>query len=214
MGNGLLARHTPRLAPVIALAFAVGCNKDRSVTADPASSASAESKLAAPAIVEPETDFQKIQKLGSFSQALVFAKPKMEDTYAKIDAGTALFALWSIKKLRWSDISVSKNETTVASVLKDSEAARGKRMCFSGTIIEIAVEKTEEGKVFNGLIVDPQMDLYRFNAVGSTGDLVAKSNARFCGIVTSKFDYPNSAGGTGHAIKIVGMFDLPENKQL
>lgn len=28
-----------------------------------------------------------------------------------------------------------------------------------------------------------------------------------------KYHYPNSAGGVGHGIRLVGMFDLPENRR-
>jgi hypothetical protein len=31
-------------------------------------------------------------------------------------------------------------------------------------------------------------------------------------VVTGKYSYANSGGGTGHAVTLVGVFDLPENK--
>lgn len=52
----------------------------------------------------------------------------------------------------------------------------------------------------------------RFAAVASTGELVAQSSANFCGVTTGKYSYSNSGGGTTHAVFLVGMFDLPENK--
>jgi hypothetical protein len=30
--------------------------------------------------------------------------------------------------------------------------------------------------------------------------------------VTGRYDYHDSGGGTGHAVQVVGMFDLPENR--
>ncbi len=55
-------------------------------------------------------------------------------------------------------------------------------------------------------------NIYRFLAAGSSGTLVPQSYGRFCGVVTGTYDYSNSGGGTGHAVEMVGMFDLPENK--
>ena len=153
-----------------------------------------------------------MKKASTLEAALAIATPRMSDTFNKVDEGTALLSVWSIKGLKWSDVSVAKNETSFASVMKDPDEARGKRMCVSGSLIEIAVEKTDAGKVFDGLLHDYSSNLYKFSAVGSTGELVARSQARLCGIITGKYDYSNSGGGTGHAVKLVGMFDLPANK--
>ncbi len=81
-----------------------------------------------------------------------------------------------------------------------------------GKIIQIAVEKEDIGKFHVGLIISDAGNLYRFLGVRSSGTLVGDSRAKFCGVVTGKYDYSNSAGGTGHAVKLVGMFDLPENR--
>ena len=53
--------------------------------------------------------------------------------------------------------------------------------------------------------------IYFVNA-GSSGELVQNSIARTCGVVTGRFDYSNSGGGVGHAISVVGLFDLPQNR--
>ena len=37
--------------------------------------------------------------------------------------------------------------------------------------------------------------------------------ARFCGIATGRDTYANTGGGTTHAVRVVGMFDLPENRK-
>lgn len=167
----------------------------------------------APPAPTPETDFEKINKLKTVDQAVAFAKPKMDDPPNKMGAGHALFALWAAKWMSWPDAVVMKNETTFASVMKDPDEARGKRLCIQGTIIEIAVVKTDNGKLFDGLMHDYSGSIYKFSAAGSTGDLVEASAARFCGIITGRYDYSNSGGGSSHAVKLVGMFDLPANKK-
>lgn len=50
-------------------------------------------------------------------------------------------------------------------------------------------------------------------SAGSTATLVQQSRARLCGVVIGTYDYSNSAGGKGHAVSLVGMFDLAENRE-
>lgn len=199
-----MRKTTLLLASIVCLA---GCDRRAVAIAEDAAVAPPAPKAA------PESDWSKLSKMNSYPSAITFTTPMMTDTFdGKVDQGTAFLALWSIKHLAWTNVAVAKNETTFAEARKDSDAARGKRVCVNGTVIEISVEKTEDGKVFNGTLLTSAADLYRFYVVRSTGTLVAQSSGRLCGFVTGKFDYPNSAGGTGHAIKVVGMFDLPENR--
>jgi len=120
--------------------------------------------------------------------------------------------MWAIERLRWSELQALP-ETTVAKAKKDSDAERGKRLCMSGTIVEIATEKVDTKKIYNGRLFDVAMSVITFHAVGSSGELVEHSTARFCGVFTGVNAYPNSGGGTTHAVRAVGMFDLPENRK-
>ena len=43
--------------------------------------------------------------------------------------------------MRWSDVAVEKDETTYALVQKDTNVERGKRLCASGSIIEIEADR-------------------------------------------------------------------------
>lgn len=148
------------------------------------------------------------------AEAFASLRENMADSRDGDDPATALFALYAARRMRWSDVLVSTDETTFARVRKDSEAERGKRMCIGGSIVEIAVDKiTTGGRMSHGLLLSNGGNLYHFLAAGSSGDLVEQSYGRFCGMVTGSFDYPNSGGGTGHAVSLVGMFDLPENKK-
>ena len=136
----------------------------------------------------------------------------MNDLPDKHSAGTMLLTAWAARRMRWSDVAVEKDETTYALVQKDTNEERGKRLCASGSIIEIeAVEAADNRKMHRGLLMTSASKVLSFIAVASTGSLADESEARICGVVTGKFDYTKSAGGTGHAIDMVGMFDLPEN---
>lgn len=148
----------------------------------------------------------------SLDGALKVTQPLMGEKFNEDSTGTMLLAVWAMKKLTWDAVSVKKDETSFKLVMKDSEEEKGKRLCVRGTIIQIAVDRSELGKVYKGLLVDRRMQIYRFFAAGSTGSLVGMSKARFCGVVTGRYDYSNSAGGTGHAISLVGMFDLKGNR--
>jgi hypothetical protein len=97
--------------------------------------------------------------------------------------------------------------------MKDPDSQRGQKLCANGEVIEIALDRSVPGqKVFLGGMYDDGGRIYRFIAVQSTGEIMAHSRARFCGVVTGQQHYENSMGGVAHAVHLVGMFDLPENK--
>lgn len=175
----------------------------------------ATSEYRAPAAPAPRvlTPIEQLAAKTTLAEAIAFTRPHMADSVDEIDQGTAMLAVWSTTRMKWSDVSAIQPETSVPRAMKDSDLERGKRICASGSIIEIAAEKASESRLYNGAIgIDA--GLIRFVAVGDTGALVAHSSARFCGIVTGRFDYHNSIGGMAHAVRVVGMFDLPENRKV
>ena len=145
--------------------------------------------------------------------AIATTRPFMADTRdGDFDKGSAALAIWSTDRLKWSELQEIPSGK-YALVMKDSDSQRGSRICTGGRIIEITVDNTVPGsKVFLGGMYDDAGHIYRFIAVRSTGEIVANSRAKFCGIVTGQQHYRNSAGGVAHAVHLVGMFDLPENK--
>jgi hypothetical protein len=149
----------------------------------------------------------------TLAEAIARTRPTMSDTVDTLSPGADAFAAWAFTNLKWKDAAPAQDEITVALVQKDSDAARGKRLCAPGSIVEIAVatEEAAIGKLYRGEITTQADNLIRFLSVGSTGTLVKDNPARFCGIVIGKYDYHNSIGGMAHAIQMVGMFDLPEN---
>lgn len=169
-----------------------------------------------PSAPEPPAEPSPIEVLMSkttLAEAIEEVRDTMTDTVNETSPGAAMLALWAHKHLRWADVAVAKNETSPALIRKDSDAARGKRMCVRGRIIQIAKEKLEDGAVFHGLLLSGYSEITSFIAAGSTGELVEHSRARLCGVAIGTYDYSNSGGGTGHAISLVGMFDLPENRE-
>jgi hypothetical protein len=149
----------------------------------------------------------------AWPDAFASVRSSMSDSNDDDSRGTALFALWAARRMRWNDVSVDADETTFGLVQRDSQEQIGKRMCSSGQIVEIHADSiTTGGKLAHGLLMSDAGHLYRFMAAGSCGDVVTGSYARHCGVVTGNYDYSNSGGGTGHAVAVVGMFDLPQNK--
>lgn len=197
------------------LLAASGCQRPGSTTAAPPSSPATGGGADAPEPAPPpETSIEdRIREKESLAEALAVAAPLMSDTTDELSDGGILLSKWAMTRLEWSDVAVSRNETSHALVQKDSDEARGKRMCVRGMIIQIAVQKTPFGKAYVGLMFSSSQDIFHFIAVGSTGELVSQSRARLCGVVTGKYQYSNSGGGTGHAVAVVGMFDLPENRR-
>lgn len=129
-----------------------------------------------------------------------------------VSVGAARLAVWGAENMRWAELQEIPT-TKYGMVMKDPDAQRGQKLCTSGQVIEIELDRSVPGKkIFVGGMYDDGARIYRFVALQSTGEIMAHSRARFCGVVTGQQHYPNSAGGIAHAVHLVGMFDLPENK--
>jgi hypothetical protein len=172
---------------------------------------------AAAAAAEPEpprepTLSERVHGTDSLSGAILILAPHMGDvTDGTIHPTAALLAIWQSKHLRWNDLELMP-DVRRADVMKDPDSHRGRKLCASGSIIEIHADNTVNPPVFFGGLMTSSYDMVRFVAVRSTGDLVQGSVGRFCGIVTGLESYANTGGGTTHAVFSVGMFDLPENR--
>ena len=133
----------------------------------------------------------------------------MSDTTDELSPGMAGFATWASAHMKWSSLMAAES-TAYGKFMKDSNAERGKRVCLSGEIVQIA----RAGDVFDGIVYSFwQSQTVRFLAVGDTGELVQGSKARFCGIAIGAYSYKNSGGGVTHGIQAVGMFDLNANRK-
>ena len=201
-----------KIIAVTALFSIVACSK----TDEPAASTEpARAEAAAPEPApepEPPSLAEQIETRTTAADAGAFATSYMEDKYDEVSLGAVLLARWAAGHLRWSDVHVERDETSPARIKKDADSERGKRMCYSGRIIQIA--KNDLGgdrSVYAGLLMARGYNIIHFLAAGSTGDLVERSRARFCGFVTGRYSYSNSGGGSSHAVQMVGMFKLPEN---
>lgn len=204
---------------VLALLAVTACKSDPAVVQHdvaPSSSASTAVVVAsatATATTSATDPVPAILQAPDLAAAIKVTKPLMIDTRDDSSRGAIQLSLWAMKHLVWSDVGIPKNETKLALVHKDPDEERGKRLCVGGSLIQIEVEKTALGKLNIGLLRNDADDLVHFLAAGSSGTLVKGSPARLCGVVTGLYDYGNSGGGTGHAVEIVGMFDLPANKK-
>jgi hypothetical protein len=165
----------------------------------------------APEPVRQPTLLEQLNQHQHFDGSLKVAIRHFGDSRNEADVGAMTFAVWSTKHMVWASIQ-KQPETKHALVLKDPVSERGKKMCSSGTMIEIRVDRSTGNPIYDGGIMSNGGKVTRFMAVGSSGELVENSPARICGIVTGTYSYGNSAGGTTHAVNVVGMFDLPENK--
>lgn len=155
----------------------------------------------------------KVKPWANLRQAIASTRLDMSDIQGGgLSAGAAKLALWGAENMRWSELQEIQT-TKYGLVMKDSDSQRGQKLCFNGNVIEIIVDKSVPGsKVFLGGAFDDSGRIYRFVALKSTGEIIEQSRVKFCGIVTGQQHYPNSAGGVAHAVHLVGLFDLPENK--
>lgn len=136
----------------------------------------------------PVTIDQRVAAAADLKEALVLAQP----------LSTTLLARYAVAKLRFAELDVAP-ETTLGHIEKDFRSELGKRMCIIGEVRRIERADMDGRKVFVGDLRTVEGDRIGYLAVGSTGDLVKRSTARFCGVVTDK-------------LQLVGMFDLPENR--
>lgn len=149
----------------------------------------------------------------TLAAAFAYVRPRLGQVQVSAhSAGCDALVTWASARMRWADVAVDEDETNYGMVQKDIEAARGKRLCISGTVVEIHVDKSTPKPVYDGIIQSAAGNLFAFAAVGSSGAVVASSLARLCTVVVDLFDYTNSMGGMGHAVDVIGMFDLPENR--
>ncbi|MRD73313.1 hypothetical protein HCX48_00385 [Rhodocyclus tenuis] len=152
-------------------------------------------------------------EFANLRQAIAGTRLDMADVQGgDISKGAAVLALWGDEHMKWSELQEIPSGK-YGLVMKDPDSQRGQKICTTGRVIEIALDTTVPGKkIFLGGMFDDAGRIYRFIAVQSTGEIMANSGARFCGVITGQQHYPNSAGGVAHAVHLVGMFDLPENK--
>jgi hypothetical protein len=97
------------------------------------------------------TPIEYIMTAHTLKGAMKVARPRMSDeSDGKDSDGAVLLALWAAGNMHWSDVSVATDETSFALIRKDPDAERGKRLCTSGTVLEIHVEKfSAAAKYFN-----------------------------------------------------------------
>lgn len=159
---------------------------------------------AAAAKTEPEAD--------TLATAIARIRPIMSDTSGGVvsDGARGLAATMLEQMPPWAEL-MAVPSTDPKRLMKEPNAERGKRICVSGSIIEIEVGHEDGASFADGGMVTDGGDTVRFAAVGSTGDFVKDSYARFCGIATGKFSYVTVTNETRHAVFVVGMFDLPKN---
>lgn len=147
------------------------------------------------------------------SEVLPIITREFGDSTNQIDPAAQVFAIWSVDKLYWDELNLIP-ETKRALVMKDPTSERGKRLCVSGTVTQISVERSTGEMLTIGILMTSSVDFVRFIAVRSSGEIVENTAARICGIVIGTNSYSNTGGGVTHAAMLVGMFDLPENRAI
>lgn len=149
----------------------------------------------------------------TLQDALDLSIVQMADTTNDDSPGTLYLTRWAADRMKLASVAVAKNETSFKLVMKDSDSELGKRLCVRGRLISISKVKRgpEQPTIFAGLLDMGAFDIVSFFAVQSTGELVEGNRARLCGVATGRYSYSNAGGGSTHAIKVVGVFDIKEN---
>lgn len=195
---------------LIALVLMFATRRQRSVAA------AAETVTVAPTVPpEPPKEPTLAERLASaatLAEALALIQPRMGDSENELHPASVLLAVWAASHEEAFDYS-ELEKTTWGRIMKDPDEERGRKYCTSGRVTEINADKSVGIKFYTGGLMTPGGNIVRFIAVGPTGDLVEGSSASLCGIVTGKYSYSNTGGGTTHSIMVVGDFYIPTAKR-
>jgi hypothetical protein len=134
--------------------------------------------------------------------AIAIALPKLTDTRDAPSEGAKLLLRWAAARMKWADVAVAKNETSLELVEKDPGTQIGKRLCVAGRLAKIEKQTVDGIELHVARIALANGDAIEMYAVGKTGTLVKRKQAKFCGVVTGRYD-----GGGPPATFAVGMFD-------
>lgn len=192
------------LLPIVLLLLALLACK----ASDPNPTSTARAEPAASLAPVEDTPIEAIGKLHTLPEAVAFAVPYCSDTVNDVSPGELLLAVWMKDHLTGKDLDTLP-PTTIPAVKKDSEVARGKRLCATGKVVQIARSRAEQwgaSKVWQGLVMTTAQDVLRFTAVGETGEIVEGTTATLCGVVVGNYTYSNAGGGTTHAVAVAGHF--------
>jgi hypothetical protein len=201
---------------IFLLSFVIGCNAPVDVSKNQITSAAPSAK-SVPEKTESEKEKDALKnQLDRASKAANYAQAFKEcdglfsnETFNAPNVGGICFKLWATKNLVVNDAAVAKNETTYGLIMKNPALQISKKMCLVGNIIQIEEENMLQNTVSNGLMHQGYGgNLVHFYNIGSSGNLVEGKPARMCGFVIGQYHYHNSGGGTGHAIDLVGAWDL------
>ncbi len=154
----------------------------------------------------------QIQSISTLKEATQLSVGMWEDTHNKMPPAAMLIPLWAEKNKINLGMINAMPATRYGKIMKDSASERGKSLCISGMVGDIAVDRSAGFPVYSGAIVNNNGQIVRYLAMKSTGEIVDGSMGKFCGITVGKMSYDNAQGGTTHAAYLVGMFDLPENR--
>jgi len=166
-------------------------------TADPSTAAAPSGVAALEALLESpsgsaapgESDPSKVHILSktSLTDAIAVARPMMSNTVGRLDVGSALLAMWSSKNLSWHALEALP-ETSPALFKKDPDAERGRRLCVSGTVLEIRAEKT----LSNRLVENRALPLIERSAPAQPQQLSDSSNGQPEGAASARALLPTS----------------------
>lgn len=154
----------------------------------------------------------KLKTATTFRDAIAALKPEMKDAKDKISDAAGMLGSWASEHLKWSEVGVATNETSIAAVQRDADPERGKLMCASGEVAKLSKDTFSGTVTYSAYVgaVKTADGILSVIAVGSVDDLPV--HTRFCGAVIGNFENIATPGAEKRTVSIVGMFDIPANK--
>lgn len=203
--------------------FLFACSSDKAVE-DDLNSTSTESIM----VTEPKTTAEEVlsknqiqelkQKAPTLASAIAFYNNNKTPVNSLPKDGDfseflSYLIIWDeVVGMTWDGLN-SIPETSYEMIKKDIFSETGKRFCFTGTIHDIKVDRTINPPITNAFVYAAYRGYVNVIAVRSSGNILPSSEVDFCGVVTGDtVGYATFAGGDS-APYLIGMFDLPENKE-
>jgi hypothetical protein len=187
-----------------------------SATVSAATSASAAPSAQVDAVdAGPQGDALKaVMSATTFADAIKAADPLIDEAPPPVNqpgggVGTVAITTWAARHLVDKDVFLPENQTTYAIAIKHPVRERGRRFCTSGKIMYFQPKGEGIDQFVHGML-SAKEGMVEYLAVGMRGRLSEGLDARFCGAVISDARYATKQG-SGKALTMVGMFDLPEN---
>lgn len=128
--------------------------------------------------------------------------------------GAKKFMEWALTSLAYEDVfDEDLSRTSYGKAHRDADLERTKRLCVTGTVVDIDGASANGERFYAGTLVDASSNPTLFIALGDAENIFADSTASFCGVFIGREAYLTRGGDHLVGLRVVGMFDTKANRR-